>query len=49
MQAIELYERHPQAGAVMKVLEGARALNVVLPEPASDEQTPSGAADQAEP
>jgi trehalose synthase len=37
IQAIELYERHPQAGAAVKVLEAAGALSVVLPEPESDE------------
>jgi trehalose synthase len=37
IQAIELYERHPHAGAAVKVLEAAGALNVVLPEPEPDE------------
>jgi hypothetical protein len=36
MQAIELYERHPHAGAAMNVLEAAGALNAVRPEPESD-------------
>src|SRR5450755_104123 len=37
MQAIELYERHPHAGAAMNVLEAAGALNAVRPEPESDQ------------
>jgi trehalose synthase len=37
IQAIELYERHPYAGAAMQVLEAAGALNAVLPEPESDQ------------
>jgi trehalose synthase len=37
MQAIELYERHPHAGAAVKVLEAAGALNVALPQPESDQ------------
>jgi hypothetical protein len=36
MQAIELYERHPHAGAAMNVLGAAGALNAVRPEPESD-------------
>jgi trehalose synthase len=36
-QAIELYERHPHAGAAMKVLEAAGALNAALPQPESDQ------------
>jgi trehalose synthase len=36
MQAIELYERHPHAGAAMKVLEAAGGLNVALPQAESD-------------
>jgi trehalose synthase len=37
IQAIELYERYRQAGAAVKVLEAAGALNVVPPEPEPDE------------
>jgi hypothetical protein len=37
MQAIELYERHPHAGAAMKVLEAAGALNVALPQAESNQ------------
>src|SRR5450755_487531 len=37
MQAIELYERHPHAGAAVKVIEAVAALNVALPQPESDQ------------
>jgi trehalose synthase len=36
IQAIELYERHPHAGAAMKVLEAAAALHAARPQPESD-------------
>jgi hypothetical protein len=37
IQHIELYEPHLQAGAAIKVMEAAGALNVALPQPKSDE------------
>jgi len=36
IQAIELYERHPHAGAAMNVLQAAGALKIALPQPESD-------------
>jgi trehalose synthase len=37
IQHIELYEPHPQAGAAVKVMAAANALNVAPPQPKSDE------------